>query len=951
MLTQRKFRLQTVLIFVVIFVNWVQADSTKILVESVLDDHMGRNVIISGKIAMVGAPGAGRNAGAIFVFARDEIGWVEQTRIIPEDLKSNDEFGNVIAFRGDTLVVGMPRYSKISNDRGTVFVYARRGDQWVRQPNVNANDTKEKDRFGNAVDFDGKNLIVGAYLCNAPKGDSGAAYIFVHQGNEWVQQAKLVANDGDAFDWFGSSVAINGDLAVVGAIREDGKGINSDSGAVYVFRKSGGSWKQEAKVIGRDTRAGHNFGHAVKTNGEIVAVGVPKGGSAGGGAVYFFHLQDNDIRNVWRQDGAALTVRSGKNFGQSLSLENRTIIVGSPQDNDDEWAKQVERGATGAAYIFRERVGQWDRIAKLLPHDVMEDDGFGYAVAMSGNTVVVGSISHSAGGALSGAAYVYAQKGGKWIKQAKLIDTVSSSENEFGYAVAITDDMAVVGSRQDDRRGINAGSVYVYASQTDDKGESRWDKQSILTANDPAIGAQFGHAFAVDEDTIIVGAHSMDDFGIDSGAAYLFVRTSNVWNQQAKITGKDLTTGDLFGYSVALDGDLAIVGAHGTNQGAGAAFVFARENAIWTQQAKLEVNDPTLGDAFGYSVAIHQQTIIIGAPKNDVAGTDAGTAYVFIKQGVNWILQSKLMAADAAIGDQFGVVVTIDKDTVIVGAWLDDVTVPETGSAPDAGSAYAFIYQRGNWVQQTKFIADSPGIEDHFGLAIALNDRAVVIGAPDRDKDNSTPIREEEVFAPPTLSVGSVYSFTRMGTFWSPVISSTVSEGSMPYDRFGGALGMSSEKVIVGIRGDDSAGKDAGAVSIFDYIDFGLEVDPQFWSVQPNSKLEVASYAKIKTDELLNVPRQTQLLSNYPNPFNPETWVPFQLVQPTSVVLRIYDMGGKIIRTIDLGYKKTGFYITVGRAVYWDGKNQLGESVSSGTYFYRLTTLDYDAMKKMVILR
>ena len=939
MLTRGGFRLQVVLTFIAIaLVNWVYADSTKILVESVLDDHMGKSVVVDGRVAMVGVPGTGKNTGAIFVFVRDEIGWMEQARLVPKDLKPNDEFGNVIALKGDTLVVGMPRYSEVGKNYGTVFVYTRIGDRWVRQSNVNANDTEESDRFGNAVDFDGKHLIVGAYSANAPQGDSGAAYIFARQGNSWIQQAKLTANDGDSFDWFGSSVAISGDVAVVGAIREDGKGINSDSGAVYVFRKIGESWVQEAKVIGRDTREKHNFGYTVKTNGEIFVVGVPKGGSTGNGAVYIFRFQDN----VWRQHGAALIAQSGNNFGQSISLGNQMIIVGSPRDDNDEWEKQIKRGGTGAAYIFRERNGQWMRTARLLPNDAMEGDSFGYAVAVNGNTVVVGSISHSAGGALSGAAYIYTKQGGKWLKLAKLIDPVSSSENEFGYSVAITENTVVVGSRQDDRRGINTGSVYVYASLTDDKGKIRWDKQSVLTADDAAMGAQFGHAVAVDKDTILVGAYGMDDTGIDSGAAYLFARTSGVWKQQAKVSGQG--TGDLFGYSVAIDEDIVVVGAHGTNQEAGSAFVFVRDNATWRQQAKLEANDSTPGDAFGYSVAVYQQTVIVGAPKNGVAGTDAGAAYVFVKQGDTWGQQAKLIAADAAMGDQFGIAVAIDNDTAIIGAWLDDVTVAETGSAPDAGSAYAFIYQRGNWSQQTKFIADEPGVGAHFGLAVALNDLAVVVGAP----DHNTVEDEDE---PPIPSTGSVYSFTRIGEFWSPVISAKISEGSAPYDRFGGTLGMSDGAIIVGIHGDDNAGKDAGAVFIFDYVDFGLDVEPEPFSVQPDSGLKISSHVKVKMGGFGELPRQTQLLSNYPNPFNPETWIPFQLAQPTSVILRLYDFEGKVIRTIDLGYKKIGFYTATNRAIYWDGKNQLGESVSSGVYFYRLTTLDYDAVKKMVILK
>ena len=945
MLVWKNFQLLVLLmILVTVFASYVQADGIKVLGESVLDDHMGKTVAVSGKIVLVGVPdddnAGGKDAGAIFVYAREEVGWVEKTKLIPEDLNPDDEFGRAMAISGDTLVVGMQRYSEVSDDRGTVFVYTLRGDQWVRQPNVSSNGTEENDRFGNAVDFDGKRLIVGAYSSNAPKGDSGAAYIFTRQGDGWVEQAKLVADDGEAFDWFGSSVAIDGDLAVVGAIREDSKGFDSESGAAYIFRRNGESWIQEAKVVGLTTRANDNFGHTVETNGEIVAVGVPKGGSADRGAVYIFHFQDNK----WRQDGVALTVRSGDNFGESISLENQTMIVGSPRDDNVVVDEDDERGPTGAAYVFRKRSGRWEHITKLLPHDAKDSDDYGYAVAIDAGIAVIGSPDHYAGGPLSGAAYIYVKKGEKWLKQAKLIDKLSSAEDEFGYAVAITNDTAVVGSRQSDRRGINAGAVYVYKSRTDGKGETRWDKQATLTSGDPAIGAQFGNAVAIDEDTIIVGAHRMDDDGIDSGAAYLFARKSDVWNQQAKITGQDLATGDLFGYSVAIDGDLTIVGAHGTDQEAGAAFVFARENATWRQQAKLKANDPTPGDAFGYSVAIHQQTVVIGAPKNDVAGTDAGATYVFIKQGDQWIQQAKLIAADAAIGDQFGIAVATDEDTAVIGAWLDDLAEPLRGSAPDAGSAYAFVYQKGHWSQQVKFIADEPAVGAHFGLAVALNDRAIVVGAPDLYKEGG---KDE----PPVLSVGSVYSFERAGEFWSPAILATMSLGDKAYDRFGGTLGISGKSVIVGVHGDDDAGNDAGAVVIIDYADFGLKINPKSFSVEPNSGLKISSHSKIKTSGFSGLPRQTQLLSNYPNPFNPETWIPFQLAQPTSVTLRLYDSEGKIIHTINLGYQKVGFYIATDRAIYWDGKNQLGESVSSGVYFYRLTTSDYDAMKKMVILR
>ena len=134
MLTRVGFRLQVALTFIAItLVNWVYADSTKILVESVLDDHMGKSVVVDGRVAMVGVPGTGKNTGAIFVFVRDEIGWMEQARLAPKDLKPNHEFGNVIALKGDTLVVGMPRYSEVGNNYGAVCVYTRIGYRLVRQ--------------------------------------------------------------------------------------------------------------------------------------------------------------------------------------------------------------------------------------------------------------------------------------------------------------------------------------------------------------------------------------------------------------------------------------------------------------------------------------------------------------------------------------------------------------------------------------------------------------------------------------------------------------------------------------------------------------------------------------------------------------------------------------------------------------------------------------------------
>lgn len=930
-----------ILCFLCVFCTSVAEEIKLTSEEAVVSDAMGQDVVLSGKTAVVGIPGddnqQGKNAGAILIFVYRETGWIQQAKVVPEDINSGDEFGSTLAISGNTLLVGVPKHNSVGEKAGAAYVFERNGDEWRQKAKLIGNDTETKDQFGRDVAIDDNRLIVGAPLCNIPFPDGGAAYIFERKNQTWTQMAKLASSDISGFDWFGAAVALKGNLAVVGAIREDGRLVNSDAGAAYIFRYNEGTWIEETKVIGHNTKAKDKFGSVIVTNGTDVVVGVPY--SSGHGGVYFFEK----LIDGWKQTGNFLNfhlrpkdLKNVSGFGSALSMDGKYIAIGATG------FQAGNKGVVGSVDLYMKRMDTWIFRQRLTANDGRNGDTFGASVALNEKTVLVGSPFHSAaGGNGSGAAYVFQTRGTTWLQQSKLVDPISALEDEFGYSVAVSGEMAVVGARQDDKRGPNSGTVYVFTRQppTAKTLKEWWKQTAVLTAENPAIGAQFGHAVDVDQNTIIVGAYGVDLAGSDSGAAYIFEQRGGQWEQLNSLVAQDAKAGDMFGSVVAVHGQTAVVGAYGVNLGQGAAYVFTWSDGSWLQQAKLQPPDISRGDKFGGSVSVNGDTIVVGAHEHDVSGTNTGTAYVFIRQGNRWVQQAKLLADDAAIGDQFGGSVSVNRDTIVVGAWLDDNAVPDTGSA------YIFIRNGKTWSKQAKIVAADASIGDHLGQTVALVDNTVILGAPGDD----IPPDPKDIESGPTFDVGAIYTYTRVGLFWT-FRSKRMSSDASAYDQFGSAIGLNNETIIVGVRGEDSAGNDAGAAYIYNYSDAGLVFDPEL-SVDPISTTQISTLAAIKQGRGNVQPNKTQVLPNYPNPFNPETWIPFQLAEPSEIVVEIYDVSGLKVRTLKVGHRQVGFYIRRTNAIYWDGRNDLGEDMTSGIYYYRFISVGYDNLRKMIILR
>jgi hypothetical protein len=916
------------LLFSIVQVNGTYADIVKIRSgDSVSRDSLGHSVSISGEYAIVGAPGPIGDSGTAQIFSLSARGWIRQVKLTASDAAPGDKFGSSVSMSGDYAIVGAPGDSTLGPEAGAAYVYFRKQTGWVLQAKLTPSDGEPEDLFGFSVQMDRDTAIIGSYRSNAPGADAGSAYIFVRRGTDWIQQARLIADDAKSFEWLGYAVAISGNTAIIGAIRSNTTG--EDSGAAYIFVRNGDIWVQQAKLVGDNIESRDNFGFSVAISGDIVVVGSPNNTSTG--SAYIFERvgaewiqRRNRVRlRMFPYDprGKGLIQSAASGFGYSVAITGKRIIIGSK-------STKIGTDAVGAAYIFVPDEGTfWKQSEQLVASNGKRDDQFGAAVDIGEDFLIVGAPSHSAGGPDSGVSYIFGLDENGWTQRAILVDQDTAIDDRFGGAVSISGNTAIVGAQENDDAGSNAGAAYVFVRHG-----TNWALQAKLSPNKATLGDLFGCAVSISGNIALIGACGDDDNGPSAGAAYVFMRQGINWIQEAKLIADDTRMFDQFGASVAIDGTTAIVGASGSDnagENSGAAYIFMSNGNGWTQQAKLTSDDAITRDLFGFSVSISGDTAIVGAHQNDAAGPNSGAAYVFTRNGTRWTQQIKLHPDDGGIEDEFGFAVAIHDNLLIVGARKDD------HAEIDAGSAYIFIRSDGDWIQDEKIVADDAGLADEFGVAVAINGNRVLVGAW---KDNHPLLRDTDDPAE-EIDKGSVYPFLRSGFFWTRK-ERIIALSPIRYEHFGVAVAISRNFAIVGGPGNDEAGSDAGAAYIFNPRSLNFILPNESFSVEPSSH-KLTSLGQIK---------RSSLLQNYPNPFNPETWIPYRLAMAAHVEISIYDIAGNHIRTLQLGLKPRGEHTVKDEAAYWNGRSDTGERVSSGIYFYRLSAGNYSATRRMVIV-
>ncbi|MDY7109093.1 MAG: C1 family peptidase, partial [Planctomycetota bacterium] len=359
--------------------------------------------------------------------------------------------------------------------------------------------------------------------------------------------------------------------------------------------------------------------------------------------------------------------------------------------------------------------------AKVTASDGAEGDYFGRCAAISGDAAIVGAHDDDDSGQDSGSAYVFRLEGAEWMQDAKLLASDGAAGDEFGAAVAISGDVAVVGARDEDAGGEDAGAAYVFRFDG-----SAWNEEAKLTASDGAAADIFGCGVAIDGDIIIVGAQDDDDLGDDSGAAYIYRFDGSLWEEGAKLLASDGEAGDEFGCAVAISGDVVIIGAKSEGEGganAGAAYAYRFDGSEWVEEAKLVASDAQASDYFGHAVSISDEVVVVAAAWNDDLGDGAGAAYVYHFEEGLWTERAKLLASDGADGDKFGFDVGVSDETIIVGARSDD----DLGSS--SGSMHLYRYLEPDWVEVNKFLASDGAESDQFGYAVAIDGNNGIVGA------------------------------------------------------------------------------------------------------------------------------------------------------------------------------------------------------------------------------
>ena len=371
------------------------------------------------------------------------------------DTTKGDIYGGAVGISGEFAFVAAEWDDDAGKDSGSVWVFRRDGRTWRPEQKLHAPDAAKGDNFGRSIAIDGHVAVIGTHWDDSKTAiNAGSATVFRYDGKRWVAEQKLTAKNGANWDSMGNAVSIDGDWIAVSAWRHDGVG--PDSGAVYLFHREGKQWKPTQELSPKDAHAEDQFGRGVRISGNALIVG------------------------AWNND--------------ALGADS------------------------GAAYIFRLSDGRWQEEQKLIAKNGKAGDQLGFTVALDGDVALVSAHKHNAGKRMSGAAYIFRFDGEHWQEE-QMLSAKQPQEGEWlGWALALDDDLAVLGGQFTYRKGhLKKGSAYVFR-----RVEGRWQQSDRLAPSDGHPGDVFGCIIAMDNDRAVIGAWRNNQDGDQSGRAYLF---------------------------------------------------------------------------------------------------------------------------------------------------------------------------------------------------------------------------------------------------------------------------------------------------------------------------------------------------------------------------------------------------------------------------------------------
>ncbi|WP_182870333.1 Calx-beta domain-containing protein [Stieleria mannarensis] len=367
------------------------------------NDQFGLSVAMDENTAVVGAPfddDGGGDSGAVYVYTRASSGWAFQQKLIASDSSNGDQLGREVAIDGDTIVVSAFKNDAAGIDAGALYVFTRQSGIWTEQQKLTVSNAVAGDHFPASVAISGDRLIAGVGSKDDNGTDTGMAYLFTRTSGVWSESRVFVAPAPDPSDGFGNEVDIDGNTLAISAAGDDDLATNS--GAVYVYVHDGTDWGLQQKLTAADPSATPNFGRAISIDGDRLAIGAATDDtpSSNSGSAYVFSRSGT----TWTQDQKLVPSDSSLNaeFGRSVALSGTTLVVGAHYDREIDYR-------AGAAYVFTSSQGIWSEQEKLLAEDGASEDQFGRDVAFSGDALMVGAFGNDDHGTDSGSVYLFQQ--------------------------------------------------------------------------------------------------------------------------------------------------------------------------------------------------------------------------------------------------------------------------------------------------------------------------------------------------------------------------------------------------------------------------------------------------------------------------------------------------------------------------------------------------------------
>lgn len=697
-----------------------------------------------------------------------------------DDVQAGAQFGTQVAIDGNTALVSAVYEDGIRTNQGAVYVFVKSSTSgWAYQDRLTVG---QQSFLGETIAISGDTAVIGMPSYEEIGiGTFGTVYIFERSGETWLQVRQIATPEPTDGGQFGFSVDVYGSDLVIGARYENSYG-HPSRGNVYVYVKPIAGWAglgaPATKLYASDGAANDHFGSSVSIEHGKVLVGAP-GKDSGKGAAYVFQ---KDPSFGWigpqTQDRAKLSNSAGTTadgFGSSIAIY------------DYSYTALIGTSGTEEAYIFYDGDGLWSDssipTAILTASDNVTGDQFGTEVALFSDTAVVGA--RYAGN--TGAAYIFKKPAtGGWAtatETARLTASDADTSDSFGHDVAIGPDDVLVGARYDDYTdsspSFNSGAVFIYKTPDDDWADSTED-QKLVASGFGGINA-FGGSVSIDGDRALIGVPFDDTDNSAQGSAFIFDRENNVWTLQARLVASDGGGGDRLGQAVSLSGDKALIGATGQM----AAYVFTLSGSEWIQTAKLQTSDPAVTFVFGKAVALLGDTAAIGAESDN-----PGMVYIFTNSGSAWSEQAKLTASDGdGLYNQFGESISLTEDTVLVGA-------PNSvrDGAGVVGAAYIFVKSGSSWsgtiTETAKLLHANPPPSDSLGTTASLYGDAALLGAD-----------------------GAAYIFDKPIAGWSDMTAETAK--LVPSDGSTNSLMYASLHGSTAVLGDYGNSTRAGAAYIF----------------------------------------------------------------------------------------------------------------------------------------